>query len=124
MGDKTANLAGLIGKVAATKNEHAVGLLTNMIEEIWKVDAFANIRSIYGRAGGIAIVNKDIVAAKAADISKFLADSTRIGTVVDSLSPIQSAKKALAKAEKKRSAAARAKKDLDKKIKLIYPTLV
>ena len=119
MGDKTANLAGLIGKVAATKNEHAVGLLTNMIEEIWKVDAFANIRSIYGRAGGIAIVNKDIVAAKAADISKFLADSTRIGTVVDSLSPIQSAKKALAKAEKKRSAAARAKKDLDKKIKEI-----
>ena len=119
MGDKTANLAGLIGKVAATKNEHAVGLLTNMIEEIWKVDAFSNIRSIYGRAGGVAIVNKDIVAAKAADISKFLADSTRIGTVVDSVSPIQSAKKALAKAEKKRSAAARAKKDLDKKIKEI-----
>ncbi len=25
MGDRTANLAGLIGKVAATKNEHAVG---------------------------------------------------------------------------------------------------
>lgn len=119
MGDKTANLAGLIGKVAATKNEHAVGLLTNMIEEIWKVDAFSNIRSIYGRAGGIAIVNKDIVAAKAADISKFLADSTRIGTVVDSVSPIQNAKKALAKAEKKRNAAAKAKKDLDKKIKEI-----
>ena len=117
MGDKTANLAGLIGKVAATKNEHAVGLLTNMIEEIWKVDAFSNIRAIYGRAGGVAIVNSDIVAAKAADISKFLADSTRVGTVVDSVSPIQDAKKALAKAEKKRSAAARAKKDLDRKIK-------
>jgi hypothetical protein len=119
MGDKTANLAGLIGKVAATKNEHAVGLLTNMIEEIWKVDAFSNIRSIYGRAGGVAIVNSDIVAAKAADISKFLADSTRVGTVIDSVSPIQDAKKALAKAEKKRSAAARSKKDLDRKIKEI-----
>ena len=119
MGDKTANLAGLIGKVAATKNEHAVGLLTNMIEEIWKVDAFSNTRSIFGRAGGIAIVNSDIVAAKAADISQFLADSTRVGTVIDSVSPIQEAKKALAKAEKKRSAAARAKKDLDRKIKEI-----
>ena len=119
MGDKTANLAGLIGKVATTKSEHAVGLLTNMIEEIWKVDAFSNIRAIYGRAGGVAIVNKDIVAAKSADISKFLADSTRVGTVIDSVSPIQSAKKALAKAEKKRNAAAKAKKDLDKKIKEI-----
>jgi hypothetical protein len=119
MGDKTANLAGLIGKVVATKNEHAVGLLTNMIEEIWKVDAFSNTRSIFGRAGGVAIVNSDIVAAKAADISQFLADSTRVGTVIDSVSPIQDAKKALAKAEKKRSAAARSKKDLDRKIKEI-----
>jgi hypothetical protein len=119
MGDKTANLAGLIGKVAATKNEHAVGLLTNMIEEIWKVDAFSNTRSIFGRVGGVAIVNSDIVAAKAADISQFLADSTRVGTVIDSVSPIQDAKKALAKAEKKRSAAARSKKDLDRKIKEI-----
>jgi hypothetical protein len=117
MGDRTANLAGLIGKVAATKNEYAVGLLTNMIEDIWKVDAFSNTRAIYGRAGGVAIVNSDIVAAKQADISKFLADSTRVGTVIDSVSPIQDAKKALAKAEKKRSAAARAKKDLDRKIK-------
>ena len=119
MGDKTANLAGLIGKVVATKNEHAVGILTNMIEEIWKVDAFSNTRSIFGRAGGVAIVNSDIVAAKAADISQFLADSTRVGTVIDSVSPIQDAKKALAKAEKKRSAAARSKKDLDRKIKEI-----
>ena len=119
MGDKTQNLGGLIGKVAATKSEHAVGLLTNMIEDIWKVDAFSNIRSIYGRAGGVAIVNSDIVAAKPAEISKFLAESTQVGRVVTSASAISDAKKALSNAEKKRNAAAKAKTDLDKKIKEI-----
>jgi hypothetical protein len=117
LGDRTLNLSSLISKVAVTKDEHAVGLLTNMIEDIWKVDAFSNVRSIYGRAGGIAIVNSDIVAAKPAEISKFLAESTQVGRVITPASAISDAKKALAKAEKKRNAAAKAKKDLDRKIK-------
>ena len=119
LGDRTLNLASLISKVALTKDEHAVGLLTNMIEDIWKVDAFSNVRAIYGRAGGIAIVNSDIVAAKPAEISKFLAESTQVGTVITPASAISDAKKALAKAEKKRSSAAKAKTDLDRKIKEI-----
>lgn len=110
----TQNLASLIGKVAATKNEHAMGILTNIIEDIWKVDAFANIRAIHGGTGGIAIVNKDIVAAKAVNISEFLADSMTPGVVLDAPKAIQDAQKAVEKAAKARDAAA-AKRDMTNK---------
>ena len=107
-------LATLIKTVADTKNPHAVGLLTNIIEDIWKVDAFSNIRSIYGGTGGIAIVNKDIVAAKAVNISEFLANSMTPGVILDAPKAIQDAKKAVEKARKARDAAA-AKRDLTNK---------
>ena len=107
-------LATLIKTVSETKNQHAVGLLTNMIEDIWKVDAFANIRAIHGGTGGIAIVNKDIVAAKAVNISQFLADSMTPGVILDAPKAIQDAKKAVEKARKARDAAA-AKRDITNK---------
>jgi hypothetical protein len=109
-------LATLIKTVAATKNEHAVGLLTNIIEDIWKVDAFSNIRAIHGGSGGIAIVNKDIVAAKAVNISQFLADSMTPGVILDAPKAIQQAKDAVAKAAKARDAAAAKRDTLNKKL--------
>lgn len=117
--DGTENLASLIGKVAATKNEHAMGLLTNMIEDIWKVDAFANIRAIHGGTGGIAIVNKDIVAAKAVNVSQFLADSMTPGVILDAPKAIQDAKKAVEKAAKARETAAAKRANIDKKLREI-----
>lgn len=112
-------LATLIKTVAATKNEHAVGLLTNIIEDIWKVDAFSNIRAIHGGTGGIAIVNKDIVAAKAVNISQFLADSMTPGVILDAPKAIQQAKNAVAKAAKARDAAAVKRDTLNKKLREI-----
>jgi hypothetical protein len=109
-------LATLLKTVAETKNQHAVGLLTNIIEDIWKVDAFSNIRAIHGGTGGIAIVNKDIVAAKAVDISQFLADSMTPGVILDAPKAIQAAKKAVEKAAKARDAAAKKRDDINKKL--------
>ncbi len=109
-------LATLIKTVATTKNEHAVGLLTNAIEDIWKVDAFANIRAIHGGTGGIAIVNKDIVAAKAVNISEFLANSKNPSAVLDTSKAIKDAKKALESATKARETALAKQADNKKKL--------
>lgn len=112
-------LATLIKTVADTKNTHAVGLLTNAIEDIWKVDAFANIRAIHGGTGGIAIVNKDIVAAKAVNVSEFLANSMTPGVILDAPKAIQDAKKAVEKAAKARDAAAAKRDAINKKLREI-----
>lgn len=112
-------LATLIGIVAQTKNQHAVGLLTNIIEDIWKVDAFSNIRAIHGGTGGIAIVNKDIVAAKAVNISEFLANSMTPGVILDAPKAIQQAKSAVEKAAKARDAAGVKRDNLNKKLREI-----
>lgn len=117
--DGTQNLATILGKVAAKKNPQAMGILTNMIEDIWKVDAFSNIRAIHGGTGGIAIVNKDIIAAKGVDISKFLADSMTPGVILDAPKAIKDAQKALAEAQKKRDLAASQKDGIQKKLKEI-----
>lgn len=117
--DGTQNLATILGKVAATKNPHAMGLLTNMIEDIWKVDAFSNIRAIHGGTGGIAIVNKDIVAAKPVDISKFLADSMTPGVILDAPAAIKKAEKVLQQAQQKRDLALSQKDGINKKLKEI-----
>ena len=118
-GDGIQNLGQLIGKVAATKNTEAVTLLTNIIEDLYKVDAFSNIRSIHGGIGGVAIVSKGVIAAKGIQISNALADSKNITSVVDVPKSLVAAQDAVANAEAARAAALAAKTNLENNLKEI-----
>jgi hypothetical protein len=118
-GDGIQNLGQLIGKVAATKNTQAVSLLTNIIEDLYKVDAFSNIRSIYGGAGGIAIVSKGVLAAKGIKVSSTLADSKNITSIVDVPKSLVDAEDAVINAQAARDAALLAKTNLDRNLKEI-----
>lgn len=109
------NLATLLGKIALTKNEHAMALVSDSIKRIWQADGFSNIRAIHGGKGGIAIVNADAIAAKSADISKLLADSRVPGVVLDAPSAIRSAEQAVERARAAREAALREVDTLDAK---------
>jgi hypothetical protein len=118
-GDGIQNLGQLIGKVAATKNTEAVTILTNIIEDLYKVDAFSNIRSIYGGVGGVAIVSKGIVAAKGIQISNTLAGSKDITSIVDVPKSLIAAEESVARAETAREAALMAKDSIEKGLKEI-----
>ena len=109
------NLATLLGKVAVTKNEHAMALATDAIKRIWQADGFSNLRAIYGRTGGIAIVNPEILAAKSAKVSQLLADSRVPGAVLDAPSAIRSAEQTVERARAVRDAALRDVDTLDAK---------
>lgn len=74
-------LASTLGKLAASKVPHAVEMVTDEIEKIWKADGFTNIRSIFGKEGGVVITNSDVLAARSAEISGLLADSSLNGAV-------------------------------------------
>lgn len=115
-GEGKLNLGTMISRVNAAKNPHATALLTDAIENIWKADAFSNIRSIHGATGGIAIVNAKAVAAKEAELSKFFAESTMPGMAPDALSVVKDAQTSLAKAEAARAAALAEKQSLDSKV--------
>ena len=118
-GEGIQNLGQLIGKVAATKNTHAVSVLTDFIEDLYKVDAFSNIRSIYGSVGGTAVVSKGVLAAKGIEISKTLADSKSIGNLVDVPKSLVAAQDAVTNAKAARDAAALAQTSLDNNLKEI-----
>jgi len=76
-------LGVLIGRIAAAKNADATALLTDKIESVWKADGFANIRSIHGGTGGIAITNYDLLAARKVRVSEVLAEaSTNPGAAI------------------------------------------
>ena len=118
-GDGIQNFGQLIGKVAATKNTEAVSVLTAVIEDLYKVDAFSNIRSIHGGTGGTAIVSKGVLAAKGIKISQALSDSKNITSVVDVPKSLVSAQDAVINAKAARDAALAAKTNLDKNLKEI-----
>lgn len=79
IGGTPESLGSMLSKIATAKNPHAIGMITDAIENIWKVDGFTNIRSIFGRQGGTVITNAAILAARSVKASEVLADSTRIG---------------------------------------------
>lgn len=73
-------MADFLNKVIATKNKHAIQLATNAISDIWKVDAFGNVRAINTRGklikGGFLITNPSKIALKGVDYRKALSNST------------------------------------------------
>jgi hypothetical protein len=75
-------LGSLIGRVAQVKNPVAMSKIADAVQEIWKVDGFSNIRSIYGGEGGFVITNTPRLAASRAEVAMAaaeIADPTNLG---------------------------------------------
>ena len=83
MTGKMTTMSSLIAKAIATKNPDAAMALIDDISDIWKVDGFSNIRSLYGETGGFALGNIYKKAeARGAQIGNALAeiaDPTNLG---------------------------------------------
>jgi hypothetical protein len=105
-------LGSMLSKLAAAKVPMAVEMVTEEISKIWKIDGFDNVRSIYGGTGGVAITNADKIAARSADISTLLADSTINGSVAMLKVPPTVGRGAKA-AEKRQKALDKARQELD-----------
>jgi hypothetical protein len=118
-GDGAQTLAEFIAKVVDTKNPHAVGVLTKLVENIWKADAFSNIRAIHGKMGGTAVVAPGALAAKGIQMSKTLADSKDITSIVNVPKSLEDAQAALKAATNARDAALAMKQGSDDALKEI-----
>ena len=122
-GEAGNTLGSILGKIATTKNTEAMQLATDLIQQIWKVDGFSNIRSIYGQTGGVLITNAKKIAANHAQIGNALAeiiDPTDLGPnmakLMASLKPIEEqiakTRTKLAKASAEREAVNKRLKDV------------
>lgn len=94
------SLGALIGEVAALKNPAVMSRVSDLIQQIWKVDGFTNVRSIYGATGGVAVTNTAKIAATRSEIGMAaaeIADPTNLGpNVLKLLDSIKGAKDDLA----------------------------
>jgi hypothetical protein len=75
-------LGTLLGEVAALKNPAVMSRVSDLVQDIWKVDGFTNVRSIYGGTGGVAVTNTAKIAATRAEIgiaAAEIADPTNLG---------------------------------------------
>ena len=122
LGGKVEPLGVLIGKVAQTKNPEAMSKLADMIQEVWKVDGFSNIRSIYGQTGGVVITNtlkflaanKAEIAAAAAEI----ADPTNLGpNAIKLIQSMRGTEDAIAATKARLIEAEKQQADLERRIK-------
>jgi len=93
-------LGTLIGEVADYKNYNVMSNITRAIEKVWKPDGFTNIRSIYGKEGGVVITRGERIAATRAEVGNAaaeFADPTNLGpNVMKLLNSIQDTKASLA----------------------------
>ena len=93
-------LGALIGEVADYKNFTVMSNITRAIEKIWKPDGFTNIRSIYGKEGGVVITRGERIAATRAEVGNAaaeFADPTNLGpNVMKLLDSVQDTKASLA----------------------------
>ena len=75
-------LGTLIGEVADYKNFTVMSNITRAIDKIWKADGYANVRSIYGKEGGVVITRGERIAATRAEVGNAaaeFADPTNLG---------------------------------------------
>lgn len=93
-------LGTLIGEVADYKNFSVMSKITSTIEKIWKPDGFTNVRSIYGKEGGIVITRGERLAATRAEVGNAaaeFADPTNLGpNVMKLLDSVQDTKASIA----------------------------
>ena len=93
-------LGTLIGEVADYKNFTVMSNITRAIDKIWKADGYANVRSIYGKEGGVVITRGERIAATRAEVGNAaaeFADPTNLGpNVMKLLDSVQDTKASLA----------------------------
>jgi hypothetical protein len=68
------SLGQLIGEVAAMQNPIVMSKISDLVQKIWKVDGFSNIRSIYGDTGGVVVTKSERIAATRAEIGNAAAE--------------------------------------------------
>lgn len=75
-------MGALVADVVGSQNYRVMDKVLGEIEKIWKVDGFSNIRSIYGKEGGVVITKGEKIAATRAEIGNAaaeFADPTNLG---------------------------------------------
>lgn len=120
--DGAETLGSIIGKVAQLKNPEAMQKIADVIEKVYNVDGFSNIRSIYGETGGYVITKSmDFMAANKAEIGNAIAeiaDPTNLGpNVVKLISSMEDTNASIAKTQKKLAAAQKAQADAERRTK-------
>jgi hypothetical protein len=93
-------LGALIGEVAQLNNWNVMRNITNIVDKIWKVDGYTNIRSIYGKEGGVVITRAERLAATRAEVGNAaaeFADPTNLGpNIMKLLDSVQDTKASIA----------------------------
>lgn len=106
MGDELVagkSLGTLIGEVAQYQNPVVMAKISDLVQKVWKVDGFTNIRSIYGETGGVVVTNTKRLAAKNAEFGNAAAeilDPTNLGpNVLKLLDSVKGGKEEIARLE-------------------------
>ena len=106
MGDELVagkSLGTLIGEVAQYQSPIVMAKISDLVQKVWKVDGFTNIRSIYGETGGVVVTNTKRLAAKQAEFGNAAAeilDPTNLGpNVLKLLDSVKGGKEEIARLE-------------------------
>jgi len=93
-------MGSLIGEIMLKDNVIVMSKISDLVQKIWKIDGFSNIRSIYGEAGGVVITKGERLAATRAEIgnaaAEFADPSNQGPNIIKLLDSIKGSKESLA----------------------------
>ena len=93
-------MGSLIGEIMLKDNVIVMSKISDLVQKIWKIDGFSNIRSIYGEAGGVVITKSERLAATRAEIgnaaAEFADPSNQGPNIIKLLDSIKGSKESLA----------------------------
>lgn len=93
-------LGSLVGEIMTQNNVIAMSKISDLVQKIWKVDGFSNIRSIYGEAGGVVVTKGERIAATRAEVgntaAEFADPSNQGPNIIKLLESIKGSKESLA----------------------------
>jgi hypothetical protein len=93
-------MGSLIGEIMLKDNVIVMSKISDLVQKIWKIDGFSNIRSIYGEAGGVVITKGERLAATRAEIgnaaAEFADPSNQGPNIIKLLESIKGSKESLA----------------------------
>lgn len=97
------SMGSLIADIAEYVNPTLMSKISDLIQKVWNIDGFTNVRSIYGETGGVVVTNTKRLAAKQAEFGNAAAeilDPTNLGpNVAKLMSSVKNSKEQIARLE-------------------------
>lgn len=117
------SISSVLKAAISTKDENVIEAVASAVQKVWKADGYSNVRSAFGRTGGVVITNPAKIAARQVNLSAYLTGTKPSRIAANTMTKIDdilaNSQRELEEAKAAYDASVAARKNFDDNIKAI-----